>query len=353
MDCFYAAVHMRDDPELRGKPVLIGGDPERRGVVAAASYEARRYGVRSAMPSARARRLCPSAIFLRPEFHRYREESKKVFEIFRSFTPLVQAVSIDEAYLDVSDQLGEMGSATAVARAIRKRVLEQRGLTVSIGVGPNRLVAKIASDFDKPDGLTVVPPARVLEFLAPLPVRALQGVGPATASRLADWFGIETVAELRRVPERELVARLGRYGGTLFQYARGVDDRPVVVHRQRKSLSAERTFDRDLVELTAVVHEVQRLARSVGHSLARRALAAATVVLKVRYGDFSTITRSATLSAPTQDPALLATVACRLLERTEVAKRPVRLLGVGAAKLAGIASAGRQLALPSLERPRH
>ena len=184
MDCFYAAVHMRDDPSLRGKPVIIGGRPESRGVVAAASYEVRRYGVHSAMPSSRALRLCPEAVFIPPDFRRYSRESEKIFAIYREITPLVQAVSIDEAYLDVTDHLGEAGSATAVAREIRRRVREERGLTVSVGVGPNRLIAKIASDFHKPDGLTVVPPGKVQAFLDPLPVRRLHGVGPATEKAL-------------------------------------------------------------------------------------------------------------------------------------------------------------------------
>ena len=186
MDCFYAAVHMRDDPSLAGKPVVIGGNPEGRGVVAAASYEARRFGIRSALPAARAVRLCPQAVFIRPDFNRYREESDYIVEIFRDFTPIVQKVSIDEAYLDVTEQLEPWGSATAVAQEIKRRIRQERGLTVSVGVGPNRLVAKIASDFDKPDGLTVVKPPRVQAFLDVLSVRTLPGVGPASEKRLRE-----------------------------------------------------------------------------------------------------------------------------------------------------------------------
>ena len=226
MDCFYAAVHMRDDPSLRGKPVVIGGRPESRGVVAAASYEVRKFGVHSAMPSSRAKRLCPDAIFIPPDFRRYSKESEKIFAIYREFTPLVQAVSIDEAYLDVTDHLGEAGSATALAKEIRRRVRAERGLTVSVGVGPNRLIAKIASDFNKPDGLTVVRPDKVQSFLDPLPVRRLHGVGPAT-ERVLHEMKVQTVADLRGVAVEDLVGRFGKHGRILYEFSRG--DRKSVV----------------------------------------------------------------------------------------------------------------------------
>jgi DNA polymerase-4 len=332
MDCFYAAVHMRDDPSLRGRPVVIGGTPEGRGVVAAASYEARAFGVRSATPAARAVRLCPQAVFLKPEFPRYRRESKQVFEIFRGFTGAVQPVSIDEAYLDVSDCLDRWGSATAVAQAIKQRVLDERGLTVSVGVAANRLVAKIASDRDKPDGLTVVPPSRVQAFLDPLSVRDLPGVGPATERRL-QRLGVATVAELRAVPLDRLQIGFGRHGATLYRYARGQDNRPVRMHRERKSLSAERTYASDLSSLAEMDEELGRLAERVGRGLAKRDLGARTVTLKVRYDDFTTLTRSHTLVAPTADAAEIAAIARRLLRRSEAGRRHVRLLGVGGANL--------------------
>ena len=275
MDCFYAAVHMRDDPSLRGLPVVIGGSPEGRGVVAAASYEARAFGIRSATPAARAARLCPQAVFLKPEFPRYRRESLAVFEIFRGFTEVVQPVSIDEAYLDVSDCLERWGSATAVAAAIRQRVRDERGLTVSIGVAPNRLLAKIASDRDKPDGLTVVPPSRVQAFLDPLPVRCLPGVGPATERRLLE-LGAETVADLRALSLDRLERRFGRHGATLYRYARGQDERPVRTHRERKSLSAESTYSVDLTSLAEMDEQLGRLAERVGGGLAKRGLGART-----------------------------------------------------------------------------
>jgi DNA polymerase IV len=332
MDCFYAAVHVRDEPSLAGKPVVVGGDPAGRGVVAAASYEARRYGVHYAMPSAQAARRCPGLIFLRPDFARYRVESEAIFAIFRELTPLVQPGSLDEAYLDVSEHLAAWGSATAIAREIRRRVREQRRLTVSIGVGPNRLVAKIASDFDKPDGLTVVRPEQVDAFLAPLPVRRLHGVGPATERVLVE-MGIATVGDLRQRSEEELVARFGRWGEALHQYARGVDDRPVTVERERKSLGTETTYERDLREVAAIEREIVQLAAEVAESLQKRQLLARTVTVKVRYADFATVTRSRTFAVACADAPTLTLHATAMLRRTDAGQRPVRLLGVTASHL--------------------
>ncbi len=333
MDCFYAAVHMRDDPSLAGQPVVIGGSPEGRGVVAAASYEARAFGVRSAMPAARAVRLCPQAVFLKPDFDRYRRESREVFDIFRRYTPIVQVVSIDEAYLDVSDGYRPWGSATAVAEEIRRQVRAERRLTVSIGVAPNKLVAKIASDADKPDGLTVVKPAAVQAFLDPLPLRALPGVGPATEAKLKRR-GLDTVAQLRAIDPVEVERMLGAWGRRLARFARGEDDRPVAVERERKSLSSERTYESDLDALERVEVELDRLAEGVARGLERREIAAATIVVKVRYGDFTTITRSHTLPAPTADAAVIRRVARFLVSKTDAGRRPVRLLGVGGSNLA-------------------
>lgn len=332
MDCFYAAVHMRDDPELRGHPVVIGGSAEGRGVVAAASYEARAFGVHSAMPAARAKRLCPTAVFLKPDFQRYRKESSEIFEIFRHFTEVVQPVSIDEAYLDVSDAWTSYGSATALAQALRARVLAERGLTVSVGVGPNRLIAKIASDHDKPDGLTVISPRRVQRFLDPLSVRKLPGVGPVTEKRLGKK-GFETIADLRSESLEVLERLLGSYGAALYRYCRGVDDRPVRVESVRKSLSSENTFAQDLTLLDEMRLEIDRLAQGVAASLAKRELAAGTVTIKVRYSDFTTVTRSQTLAVPTAESEVVRSAALVLLGRTEAGERPVRLLGVGCSNL--------------------
>ena len=315
--------------------MVVGGDPSGRGVVAAASYEVRAFGVHSAMPAARALRLCPQAIFLKPDFARYRRESEQIFDVFRRFTPLVQQVSIDEAYLDVTDHLGEWGSATAVAREIRRQVRRERGLTVSVGVGPNKLVAKIASDFDKPDGLTVVRPGRVAAFLEPLPVRKLRGVGPRTEEALRE-MGIETVADLKRRSLEELGRRFGRHGQTLYEFARGIDLRPVTTHRERKSLGTENTYREDLTDLGEMEAEVGRCAAEVAEGLTRRGLTAFTVTLKVRYSDFTTVTRSRTLPAPTADAGAITRVAVELLDtKTEAERRPVRLLGVTASNLVG------------------
>jgi DNA polymerase-4 len=325
-------VEVRDDPSLAGKPVVVGGSPEGRGVVAAASYEARRYGIHSAMASAHAVRRCPGLIFLKPDFARYRQESEAIFAIFRDFTPLVQPASLDEAYLDVGDHLGRWGSATAIAREIRRRVREERRLTVSVGVGPNRLVAKIASDFDKPDGLTVVKPHKVESFLAPLPVRRLHGVGPATEQALTE-LGVATVADLRRLDVEVLTQRFGRWGEALHQYARGIDDRPVSVERERKSVGTENTYARDLDDPAQIEAELAKHAGEVAEYLQKRGLLARTVTIKVRYADFTTVTRGHTFAVPCCAAPRHACHATAPMRRTDAAARPVRLLGVTASNL--------------------
>jgi DNA polymerase-4 len=332
MDCYFAAVHTRDDPSLAGKPVVVGGDPASRGVVASANYEARRYGIHSAMPASRARRLCPQAIFLSPDFPRYRRESDRIFAIYRELTPEVETVSLDEAYLDVTEHLEAFGTATAVAKEIRRRVREERGLTVSVGVGPNCLVAKIASDACKPDGLKVVPPERVQAFLDPLPVRRLHGVGPATERALAA-MGIATVAELRARPMEALLARFRSHGRTLYEYARGIDERPVETQHERKSLGTENTYREDLAHIEAMDEQLEAMAEEVGDGLTRRELAACTITVKVRYPDFTTVTRSRTFAIPTANAKRIGAAAKTLLRRTEAGRRKVRLLGVSASTL--------------------
>jgi DNA polymerase-4 len=332
MDCFYAAVHMRDDPSLHGKPVVVGGDPDGRGVVAAANYEARKYGIHSAMPAAEARRRCAHTVFLRPRFELYRDESKAIFEIYRSYTPLIQPLSLDEAFLDVSEHLGNYGSATAIAENIRQRVRDERRLTVSVGVAPNKLVAKIASDHDKPDGLTIVKPHQVAGFLAPLPVRRLHGIGPSTEKRL-HAMGIITVTDLREASLDLLLARFGHWGRGMKKRAWGIDDRPVHGRRVRKSISTEHTFAVNITDPQEIDDTLTAMAEEVARSLDRRELAASTVTVKARYPDFTTPTRSHTLPTPTADPAAIAVVARELIRRTEAARRSVRLLGVGVSNL--------------------
>jgi DNA polymerase-4 len=346
MDCFYAAVHMRDDPSLEGKPVVVGGSPDGRGVVAAANYEARRYGIHSAMPAARARRRCPETVFLRPEFSRYRAESREIFDIYRLFTPLIQPLSLDEAYLDVTEHLGDFGSATAIAAEIRRRVRDERRLTVSVGVAPNKLLAKIASDHDKPDGLTVVKPGQARIFLAPLAVRRLHGVGPAGAKRLAR-LGIETVGQLQGVSLDRLLEHFGHWGRTLYGYARGEDAREVHSDHVRKSLSTERTFEQDLGDVDEIDRTLERMSGEVAAGLEKRQLSACTVTVKARYPDFTTVTRSHTLPVPTASVEVISSCALDLIRSTEATSRSVRLLGVGASNL--VPGSHEQLALFDVE----
>ena len=332
MDCFYAAIHVRDDPTLEGRPVVVGGDPHGRGVVAAANYEARKFGIHSAMPAAEALRRCRDTVFLRPEFNRYREESKLIFDIYRDYTPLIQPLSLDEAFLDVSEHLGDFSSATAVAEDVRRRVREERRLTVSVGVAPNKLVAKIASDQDKPDGLTVVKPSQVEAFLAPLPVRRLHGIGPSTEKRL-HAIDIYTVTDLRQAPVDLLLAHFGQWGRAMQNRAWGRDERPVHTSHERKSLSTERTFAENLNDPSEIDRILAAMATEVAEGLAKRRFAASTITVKVRYPDFTTPTRSHTLPSPTADEGAIVAVAHELVRRTDAADRSVRLLGVGASNL--------------------
>jgi len=327
MDAFYASVEQRDDPALRGKPVAVGGRPDQRGVVAAASYEARTFGVRSAMPMARAVRLCPALVIVHPDFERYRQVSRQVMELLRACTPLVEPLSLDEAYLDVTENNWNEPLATNVAKRLKREILETTRLTASAGVAPNKFLAKIASGYRKPDGLTVISPERVESFLQDLPVEALWGVGPVTARKLRA-AGIQKLVQVRAVDLEQLRATVGSLADWLLQLSRGDDPRPVVPDRASKSSSTENTYAEDLVELEAIRAELDRMARENAGWLSRRRLEARTVTIKVRYADFTTVTRSHTLSRPTSDADVIASWAKDLVERTDAGKRPVRLLGV-------------------------
>jgi len=344
MDAFYASVEQRDDPSLRGRPLVVGGSPERRGVIAAASYEARRFGIHSAMSSARALRLCPDLVFIRPDFAKYKAVSRQIREIMEDTTEVIEPLSLDEAYLDVTDNRLGLGSGTEVARHLRARVREELALTCSVGVAPLKFVAKIASDWNKPDGLTVVPPGRVLEFIHPLPVRKLWGVGPATQKRLAA-LGVSTVLELSELPRTLLVERLGKHGGFLWDLSQGIDPRPVKPHRERKSWSAERTFATDINDLRALDVILAEQVERVCAGLRRGQRVGRTVQVKVRYADFTTVTRAATLAQATADPERILQEARSLLRRTQAGDRPVRLVGVG---VAGLDAPSRR---PQLELP--
>jgi DNA polymerase-4 len=325
MDAFYASVEQRDNPSLRGLPVAVGGSPEGRGVVAAASYEARAFGVRSAIPMSRAVRLCPRLVIVRPNFPKYKAASQAVFSIFRSVTPLVEPLSLDEAYLDVTENSWGEPLGRVVARRIKAQILEQTHLTASAGVAPNKFLAKIASAWKKPDGLTVIPPERVEQFLQKLPVDALWGVGPVTAERLRER-GIEMLLDVRTADPAVLREAVGSHADWLRQLAEGIDDRPVVPNRETKSSGTENTFAEDLTDLARIRLEIDEMARDGAAWLERQSLLCRTVTIKVRYSDFTTITRSHT-DMPTRDADRIAARAVALLERTEAGQRPVRLLG--------------------------
>jgi DNA polymerase-4 len=329
MDAFYASVEARDNPELRGKPLVVGGSPESRGVVAAASYEARKYGVRSAMPMARAVRLCPELVIVPPDFTKYREASHKVMEILHSATPLVEPLSLDEAYLDVTENLWGEPLAMNVALRIKQTIREQLELTASAGVAPNKFLAKIASGWQKPDGLTVIAPERVESFLQKLPVDALWGVGPVTAKKLRA-VGIERLVDIRSADRAVLANTVGSLADWLVELAHGRDDRPVEPNRETKSVSCETTYAKDLTDLREINQQIQALAEEVASDLKRKGLRARTVTIKVRYNNFTTVTRSHTTEYFTDSRPELINRAQMLLERTQAGERPVRLLGVGA-----------------------
>jgi len=327
MDAFYASVEQRDDPALRRRPVAVGGSPQSRGVVCAASYEARAFGVRSAIPMSRAVRLCPELTVIPPDFRKYHEVSQRVFEIFRSVTPLVEPLSLDEAYLDVTENAWNLPLGVEVARRIKQSIRETLSLTASAGVAPNKFLAKIASGWKKPDGLTVIAPERVESFLQKLPVDALWGVGPKTAGKLAA-LGCARLVDVRAVDPAALRRVVGSFADSLVRLAHGDDARPVVPDRPRKSCSTEDTFREDLSDADRMRTIVESMARHDAAYLAEKRLLARTVTLKVRYADFTTVTRSDS-GPPTRDADALAARAAALLSRTEAGARPVRLLGVG------------------------
>ncbi len=329
-DAFYASVEQLDAPDLRGKPLAVGGSPESRGVVAAASYEAREYGVRSAMPMRTAFNLCPSLIRVSARFGRYREVSRKVMDIFNDVTPLVEPLSLDEAYLDVTDQVTPELSPEVLASRLKQRVRRELGLTISVGVATSKSVAKIASDFDKPDGLTVVRPGTERTFLAPLPVGKLPGVGPKTQERLAGE-GVDTIGDLARCTDDWLTARFGRNGEYMKRLASGEDDRPVQTSRDTKSVSSETTLVNDTGDPDALQELVNRLSQDVARSLERRDLWGRTVKVKLRLSDFTTFTRQVTLPEVVQASDEIAEAAGVLVRNETGPGRTFRLVGVGVA----------------------
>lgn len=333
MDAFYASVEQRDDPALRGKPLVVGGSSN-RGVVAAASYEARAFGIRSAMPMRDAYRRCPELLRVRPRMGHYRSVSNQIFDVFRHYTPVVEGLSLDEAFLDVTGSMSLFGTPVEIARAIKRDIRETTGLTASVGVAENKLVAKIASDLDKPDGLTVIYPADYETRLDPLPIAVVPGIGRKTLERL-DGTGVRTLHDLRTAEDRILRPVFGRFTQKTRDRAAGIDDRPVVAARHDKSISSEETFDTDLASREDMNRELLRLSERTAARLRQAGLAAGTIQLKIRQPDFTTFTRQRKVSPPASGTDRVYAVA-RALLGTWLADHPgarLRLLGVGGSNL--------------------
>lgn len=349
MDAFYASVEQRDNPALRGKPVIVGSPPTQRGVVCAASYEARKFGVRSALPSATAGRLCPKGVFLRPRMEAYRAESQAIMAIVRELAgELIQQVSVDEAYMDVSasyqgptaDESLEL--ALPLARRIKAAIRQRRQLSATVGIAPNKLLAKLASDFQKPDGLTLIRDSEKVTFLQPLPVRSLHGVGKVTEENL-HRAGIRTVGDLQKHPG-DLRALVGSWGPELKRFAFGEDDRPLEFDDAVKSISSENTFLRDTDDRPTLRACLREQAADVAISLGKRRLAAHTVQVKIRYGDFTSLTRQISMEEPLTDAKEIYRLACWLLARERLVNRPLRLIGLGVSGL--VEARASQLRLP-------
>jgi DNA polymerase IV len=352
MDAFFASVEQRDFPSYRNKPLVVGGSPQGRGVVAAASYEARKFGIHSAMPASRAVKLCPAAIFVKPRFDVYREVSNQIREIFFEYTDLVEPLSLDEAYLDVTHNHKNNPSATLIAREIKKKIKSKTGLTASAGVSGNKFLAKIASDLDKPDGLSVITPEEAEPFIEKLEIGKFYGVGKATQKKM-EQLGIKSGADLKRWDEVDLVKQFGKSGHHYYRIARGIDTRTVKPNRIRKSVGKERTFSDDISDLQWIRNFLDELSAMIGTSMKKLDAAGKTITLKVRYKNFETVTRSETLNHFTRNPVEIAAVAKNLLSETEAGVREVRLLGISVSSL-NLSEGGilwEQLEIPFTESP--
>ena len=332
MDAFYASVEQMDNPQLRGKPVIVGGNPRQRGVVAACSYEARQYGIHSAMPCAKAAQRCAHAVFTPPRMLRYQQISRQVMQIFLNITNLVEPLSLDEAFLDVTSNSLNNPSATRLAKTIRKRIYQETGLTASAGVSYNKFLAKIASDLNKPNGLSVILPEDALAFLDDLPVGRFFGVGKVTEKKMAT-LGITVGRDLRRFSREDLLHHFGKTGAFYYNIVRGIDERPVKAERTRKSIGSETTLREDTLDRDEIEQILIRLAGKVEEALIRKKCGGSTVTLKVRYHDFTTITRSTTLRAPLFNAGLILQQVNRLQRYTQIGRKKVRLLGISLSKL--------------------
>lgn len=328
MDAFYASVEQRDDPSLRGRPVVVSGSPEHRGVVLTASYEARRFGVHSAMSARTALRLCPQAVFLPPRFAAYKEVSRQVRDIFHRYTDLVEPLSLDEAYLDVTEDKLGVGSALQIAKAIRRDIVAETALTASAGVSIGKFLAKVASGMKKPNGLTFIAPERAASFMEKLAVGDFYGVGKVTAQKM-ERMGLRTGADLKKLSEDELARHFGKAGHFYFHIVRGIDERPVEPYRETRSMSVEETFTEDLVDLAALDEEIAALAAELERRLQKHELRGRTITLKVKYHDFQIVTRRKTFAAPVFHYDELSAAGRELLRATEAGAKKIRLLGLG------------------------
>ena len=328
MDAFYASVEQRDRPELKGKPVIVGGDPQSRGVVAACSYEARKFGIHSAMASSTAYRLCPDAVFIRSRFDVYRAVSSQIREIFCEYTDLVEPLSLDEAFLDVTENYKGMPSATLIAREIKRKVYDRTGgLTSSAGVSFNKFLAKVASDINKPDGITVITPEMADEFMDKLPIRKFFGVGKVTEEKMFS-FGIKTGADLKKFKKEKLIQLFGKSGSYFYDIAHGLDHRPVEPNRIRKSIGKETTFSEDINNTDQMIEVLEDIAAKLENSLIKKDAKGRTITLKMKYFDFHSITRSITIDEPADSASVIMKYVRPLLSKTEAGEKKVRLLGI-------------------------
>ncbi len=327
MDAYFASIEQRDNPELRGRPLIVGGKPEERGVVAAASYEARKFGIHSAMPARTALSLCRDLIIVHPDFNKYKAVSQHLYNIYKDYTDIIEPVSLDEAYLDVTENKKDIPTATGVAVELKKRIKEELNLTASAGVAPNKLLAKIASDEKKPDGLFIIKPHQVNQFVKSLKVGRISGVGKVTEKKMND-MGVFTCGDLQRFRKDELMQKFGKFGNMLYLFCRGIDDRPVVTQRELKSIGAETTFHKDHSDIETIKGALLKQAERVYGRSKKKNIKFKTITIKIKYSDFTQITRSCTADEPAGDLDAIYKAAEKLLERTEAGVRKVRLIGV-------------------------